>query len=53
MREVYRLNKEQLYNALTAQNKKLLIAFIYTGKTEEEYPVIEKGILKAMKKLSG
>lgn len=51
MREAYRLNKSNLYDLLKQKNKNLLLAFIYTGKEEEDYAVIEKGMLKALKKL--
>jgi hypothetical protein len=33
------------------KNKKLLIAFIYIGKKEEEYQAIEKAIHKLVQKI--
>jgi len=48
MREVYRLGKNSFYENIMILEKKYLIAFIYTGKKQEEYPVIEKSILKLM-----
>lgn len=51
MREVYRLNKQSIYSLLLEQNKKVLIAFIYTGKKAEDYSVIERSILKLMQKI--
>jgi len=50
MREVYRLNKAQLYSSLETDNKKMLLAFIYTGKKIEDYKVIEASMLKLLKK---
>jgi ribonuclease P protein component len=52
MREVYRLNKAGLYSFLEGSNQKKLLAFIYTGKKAEEYPVIEKAMLKHLKMLT-
>lgn len=46
MREAYRLNKNALYEKLNAENKKVIIAFIYVGKKTEEYSLIEKAIKK-------
>lgn len=53
MREAYRLNKEALYNELNTAGKKMIIAFIYVGKKEEEYKAIETAILKQLKQLPG
>jgi len=56
MREAYRLSKADFYKALEQQGKKLLLAFIYTGKNEESFAVIEaavkKLLLQAEKKVS-
>jgi len=52
MREVYRLQKSVLYEELITLNKKVLIAFLYIGKTEEDYAVIERSILKLLKKIT-
>ncbi|MBI2721841.1 MAG: ribonuclease P protein component [Bacteroidetes bacterium] len=46
MREVYRLNKKIIYGTLQANGKKIIVAFIYVGKKIEEFPVIEKAMLK-------
>ena len=51
MREAYRLNKALFYEQLSAGQKKLLVAFIYTGKKEEEYALIEKAILKLISRI--
>jgi ribonuclease P protein component len=48
MKEAYRLNKKTYYQALGALNKKIVAAFIYTGKKEEDYFTIEKAILKLL-----
>jgi ribonuclease P protein component len=48
MREAYRLNKNAFYEKLKTKNEKLLLAFIYTGRKQEEYSVIEKSILKLL-----
>ena len=45
MREAYRLNKSML-------NAHFNIAFIYIGKTIEEYKAIEKGMKSALKKIN-
>jgi len=44
MKEAYRLHKVQL-------PKQYYIAFIYVGKTIEDYKIIEKGIKNCLKKL--
>ncbi|MDF2449670.1 MAG: ribonuclease [Bacteroidota bacterium] len=46
MREVYRLNKHKLYEALKAQ--KLDLMFICLSNEELEYAVIEKSMLQLM-----
>jgi ribonuclease P protein component len=48
MKEVYRLSKTEFYNDNLTKSKKYLLAFIYVGKKEEEYGVIEKAILKLL-----
>ena len=48
MREVYRLNKAPFYEELKSTNRKLIVAFIYVSKKQEEYPAIEKSILKLL-----
>lgn len=42
MREVYRLNKNEMY--LKLGERKLLLAFIYFSKKNEDYASIEKSI---------
>lgn len=49
MREAYRLNKQNLYNA-TGENQ-LAVFFIFIGKTIPEYSVVEAGVKKGIKKL--
>jgi len=46
MREAYRLNKNTFYETLKSENKKMVIAFIYTSKNAEDYAAIESAILK-------
>lgn len=46
MREGYRLNKISLYTELMQKEQKVLLAFIYTGKKQEEFATIEKSMLK-------
>jgi len=51
MREAYRLNKSDFYEALTLSEKKLAIMIIYIEKEISEYPRIETGIIKGLKKV--
>lgn len=51
MREAYRLNKESLYQSLSAKNSNIAVMFIFIGKQMEDYQVIEKGIKLALKKI--
>lgn len=46
MREAYRLHQDML-------QQHYLIAFNYMDKDEQPYPVIEKALCKALKKISG
>lgn len=48
MREAYRLNKSILYDGLKLSDKKMAIAFIYIGKKQEEYGMIETSIQKLL-----
>lgn len=48
MREVYRLNKKIIYDLAEQKGKKIIIAFIYIGKKQEDYLVIEKAMLKQL-----
>ncbi len=52
MREAYRLNKSVLYETLHGKNKKLILAFIYTGKKIGDYAQIELAILNLIKILT-
>ena len=51
MREIYRLNKHDLFKKVNTDNKYLLIAFIYVGKTIEGYSVIESDLKKSLIKI--
>lgn len=51
MREAYRLNKSPFYQGIAAKNLQLAIMFVYVGKDIAEYPVIEKGMISAFKKV--
>lgn len=46
MREAYRLNKNSIYDELKPADTKMVIAFIYTGKEEEDYLTVETSIKK-------
>ena len=46
MREAYRLHQDELEGTY-------IIAFNYMDKDEQPYPIIEKAICKALKKISG
>jgi ribonuclease P protein component len=46
IREAYRLNKQQLYSALSGQKK--VIVFIYIGKEILDYRTIEKAMLRSI-----
>ena len=48
MREAYRLHKAELYAGLEQQQKKMLLAFIYVGKKQEDYLTIENAIKKLL-----
>ena len=52
MREVYRLNKQSLYEFLNTNQKKMILAFIYVGKKIEDYSIIEMAIQKSLKQIS-
>ncbi len=51
MKEVYRVNKNELSQSLNSYDKKLLLAFLYIGKSIEEYSVIERAIKALIKKV--
>ena len=46
MRESYRLNKNSFYEVLKMENKKMIVAFIYTSKKAEEYAIINAAVIK-------
>jgi ribonuclease P protein component len=49
MREIYRLKKNELY--LQLGERKLLLAFIYFSRKEEDYASIEKSMQLQLEKL--
>lgn len=51
MKEAYRLNKVEFYDAIQMQNKNISLMIIYTHKDEMDYSKIEKGMVKGMRKL--
>ena len=51
MREAYRLNKEILYNVF-GKDEQLAVMFIYAGREEKEYELIEKSMKQALLKLA-
>ena len=51
MREVYRLNKNSFYENLNSANKKMILAFLFVGKKQEDYLTIEKALLKLQQTL--
>ncbi len=51
MREGYRKNKGQLYEALNEKNQKIVLAFVYTAKETMPYSEIEKKIKAALLRL--
>jgi len=53
IREAYRLNKPVFYQEITAKQLHLAIMFVYIGKSLVEFPVIEKAMISAFKKLLG
>ena|SRR5688572_5535729 len=48
MRETYRLGKGEFYKRIESRQVKLIIAFIYIGKKEENYASIEKAMNKLL-----
>lgn len=52
IRESYRLNKNGLHGVLNMENKKLLIAFIYTAKKSESSDLIRDKMEAILKRLS-
>ncbi len=52
MREAYRLNKNNLTDALKKANKQMAVFFIYTGNELPQYNDIEEKIQKALTRLN-
>lgn len=48
MREAYRLNKQAIYDVLNPGGKKIIIAFIYTAKQQQNYPEIALAVTKLL-----
>lgn len=53
MREAYRLNKNDLYDALKPTANELALMIIYVEKEIKDYKLLEKGMIKGLKKLKG
>lgn len=51
MREAYRLNKIGFYESLGIAGQKMAIMIIYIEKDVSEYPAIETGLIKGLKKV--
>jgi len=53
LREAYRINKNNFYEVLKNNKKKVIFSFIYIGKKIASYEEIEKSTLTALKKMAG
>ena len=53
LKEVYRLNKHQLELDLKENNQKMALFFVYTGKENIAYAILEEKIRLILKELSG
>ncbi len=51
MREAYRLNKGIVYQVF-GRDRQLAVMFIYAGREEKEYELIEKSMKQALFKLA-
>ncbi|OQA01392.1 MAG: ribonuclease P [Bacteroidetes bacterium ADurb.Bin408] len=51
IREAYRLNKQPFYNSLDIQNKKCVMAILYTSKRLSDYKLIENKIILILQRL--
>lgn len=51
MREAYRLNKGIVYQVV-GRDRQLAVMFIYAGREEKEYELIEKSMKQALFKLA-
>lgn len=52
MKEAYRLKKNEFYSLLAVKNKKVILAFLYTGKKAENYDLISASVNKLLISLS-
>lgn len=51
IREAYRLNKQPFYDALNSQNKKCVLAILYTSRRLSDYKLIENKIILILQRL--
>ncbi len=51
MREAYRLNKSGFYNEIAVKELHIAVMFVFIGKDIVEFPIIEKAMISAFKKL--
>ncbi len=51
-REAYRLNRNKFYSQLEVHDKKIAVAFVYLPSEMLDYAAVEKGMKKALKKLT-
>lgn len=52
MREAYRLNKQELYDSLARQQKKKLVALIYTARKSETFDLITRKMNIILKRIA-
>jgi ribonuclease P protein component len=51
MREAYRQNKPGFYDELAAKDLHIAVMFVFIGKDLIEFPIIEKAMILAIKKM--
>jgi ribonuclease P protein component len=51
MREAFRLNKSGFYDELAAKDLHIAVMFVFIGKDVIEFPIIEKAMISAFKKV--
>ena len=51
MREAYRLNKPGFYDELVSKELHIAVMFVFIGKDLVEFPIIEKAMISAFKKV--
>jgi len=51
IKEIYRLNKSELLNVLSAKEKNLALFLIYTGKENEDFHLLEDKLKLVLKEL--